>query len=123
MKYLKSNNNQFFTGLKVNVEKYFGEREIDKYGNFSSVFKGTVIVFIYLISYLSVFRTALSAFSLVTAYIIMGVTGVMIVFNIVHDASHKAISKAKWINKCLCFLGDLVGINTYIWDIRHNIQH
>ena len=23
----------------------------------------------------------------------------------------------------LCLLGDFVGINTYIWDIRHNIQH
>ncbi|MDO9376010.1 MAG: fatty acid desaturase [Ferruginibacter sp.] len=47
----------------------------------------------------------------------------MIVFNLVHDASHKAISKASWINKGICFLGDLVGINTYIWDIRHDIQH
>jgi len=47
----------------------------------------------------------------------------MIVFNLVHDASHQAVSKNKKVNKFVCFLGDIVGINTHIWDIRHNIQH
>jgi len=47
----------------------------------------------------------------------------LIVFNFVHDASHKAISKNKLINESFRYIGDLVGINTYIWDIRHNLQH
>jgi linoleoyl-CoA desaturase len=53
----------------------------------------------------------------------MGFSGVMIIFNLVHDASHHAVSNKRWLNKSLCYLGDLVGINTYIWNIRHNIQH
>ena len=123
MKYTKSNNNQFFRGLKFKVENYFSQRNINKYGNFSMAAKGIIIVLIYVISYISIFRASPSTSSLIIAYIIMGVSGVMIVFNLVHDASHKAISQTKWVNKCVCFLGDLVGINTYIWDIRHNIQH
>jgi linoleoyl-CoA desaturase len=55
--------------------------------------------------------------------ILMGLCGVMLVFNVVHDASHNALLKSKKTNQWLCYLGDLVGINTYIWDIRHNIQH
>jgi linoleoyl-CoA desaturase len=47
----------------------------------------------------------------------------MVVFNLVHDASHHAISSNKGINNCIKYIGDIVGINTYIWDIRHNIQH
>ncbi|MFI5131495.1 MAG: fatty acid desaturase family protein [Chitinophagales bacterium] len=123
MKYTKSNNNQFFRGLKFKVENYFTRRNINKYGNFSMAAKGILIVLIYIVSYISIFRTSPSISSLIVAYITMGISGVMIVFNLVHDASHKAISKTKWINKCICFLGDIVGINTHIWDIRHNIQH
>jgi linoleoyl-CoA desaturase len=123
MKYTRSNNNQFFNGLKLKVDNYFTQRNIGRHGNLSIAIKGIVIVLIYIASYISIFRSAPSTLSLFIAYIIMGLSGVMIVFNLVHDASHKAISRSKWVNKSVCFLGDLVGINTHIWNIRHNIQH
>ncbi|MEI9912507.1 MAG: fatty acid desaturase [Bacteroidota bacterium] len=123
MKYTKSNNNQFITGLKLTVENYFSHKKINKYGNLAIAIKGIIVLLIYALAYASIFRPGASTASLVTAYIVMGISGVMIVFNLVHDASHHAISKTKWINKTVCYLGDLVGINTYIWNIRHNIQH
>ncbi len=56
-------------------------------------------------------------------YVILGLAGVMVVFNIVHDASHHAVFKGgKW-NNYFRYLGDIMGINTYIFDIRHNKQH
>jgi linoleoyl-CoA desaturase len=54
---------------------------------------------------------------------IMGLSGVMIVFNIVHDASHNVLFKNKSLNKAAAYFGDLMGMNSYIWNIRHNIQH
>ncbi|MDO9376009.1 MAG: hypothetical protein Q7T76_16425 [Ferruginibacter sp.] len=69
MKYAKSNNNQFFNGLKLNVEEYFSERKIGKYGNYSIAFEGVVIMSVYLASYVSIFRPSASPLSLVIAYI------------------------------------------------------
>jgi linoleoyl-CoA desaturase len=123
MKYSKSNNNKFFNGLKPVVENYFASKNIDKKGNWALAFKGVILLSIYILSYFSIFRLNATIDKIIEAYIIMGLSGVMIVFNLVHDASHKAVSNNNLINKFVCFLGDLVGINTHIWDIRHNIQH
>jgi linoleoyl-CoA desaturase len=123
MKYTKSNNNEFFRGLKFEVDNYFRYRKINKFGNFYIAFKGIILILIYILSYASIFHPSASNISLIGAYMLMGISGVMIVFNLVHDASHHAISRIKWINKSITYLGDLVGINTYIWNIRHNIQH
>jgi linoleoyl-CoA desaturase len=54
---------------------------------------------------------------------IMGLSGVMIVFNIVHDASHNVLFKNRSVNRAVAYFGDLMGMNSYIWNIRHNIQH
>ena len=53
----------------------------------------------------------------------MGCTAVMIVFNIVHDASHKVLFKNQAYNRLAVYFADLLGMNSYIWNIRHNIQH
>lgn len=123
MKYTKTNNNDFFKGLKHEVDNYFRYRNITKYGNLTIAVKGIILTLTYIIAYASILISSGSTISLVSAYLLMGISGVMIVFNLVHDASHQAISKSKWVNRSVCFLGDLVGINTYIWNIRHNIQH
>lgn len=123
MKYSKPNSNPFFNGIKPLVEDYFSSNKIDKKGNWVLAFKGIILLSVFLLSYCSIFRANASYFAIVSAYIIMGLSGVMIVFNLVHDASHKAVSRYKWVNRTVCFIGDLVGINTHIWDIRHNLQH
>ncbi len=123
MKYAKSNNNAFFNGLRPEVDHYFKSRNISKYANYFLALKGVLLILVYILSYISIFRQHASTSSLVMAYILMGLSGVMIVFNLVHDASHQALSMKKWVNRSMTYLGDLVGINTYIWNIRHNIQH
>lgn len=123
MKFSKSNNNPFFNGIKPLVDDYFSSNKINKKGNAALAIKGVVLVGVFVLAYLNIYREQASWFSLALGYIIMGLSGVMIVFNLVHDASHHAVSNTKWVNKSVCFIGDLVGINTHIWNIRHNIQH
>jgi linoleoyl-CoA desaturase len=55
--------------------------------------------------------------------VIMGLSGVFVVSILVHDSMHNAIAKNRSVNKIVSYLGDLLGINTYIWYIRHCIQH
>lgn len=123
MKFSKSNNNPFFNGIKPLVDDYFSSRNISKKGNAALMVKGVILVGVFVLACLNIYREQASLFSLAMGYIIMGLSGVMIVFNLVHDASHNAASNKKWVNKSVCFIGDLLGINTHIWNIRHNIQH
>lgn len=123
MKYTKSNKNFFFIGLKGRVDHYFKAKGISRFGNANIAIKGTLLVAVYLCAYTSLFFSNTNAVWLTVAYVILGWSGVMIVFNLVHDASHQALSSKKWLNNTVRYFGDLVGINTYIWDIRHNIQH
>jgi linoleoyl-CoA desaturase len=123
MKYLKTNSNPFYNGLRPLVNEYFELNEISSKGNWQLGVKVLLLIAVYLSAYLSIFQFAATPWQFTTAYIIMGFSGVMIVFNLVHDASHKAIFVSKEANKIASLFGDLIGINTYIWNIRHNIQH
>lgn len=123
MKFAKSNSNQFFKGLRQEVDQYFKKNRTTRFANTELVVKGLLLTGIYFLAYASLFLPGRTPFMQLCAYITMGVSGVMIVFNIVHDASHHALSPSKGVNNMVRYLGDLVGINTYIWDIRHNVQH
>lgn len=123
MKYAKSNNNDFFNGLRYEADRFFKQTQSSKKGNAFLFLKGSLLILIYFGAYAVIYRADISLSALILAYVLMGLSGVMIVFNLVHDASHKAVSSKPWVNTALTYLGDLVGINTYIWDIRHNIQH
>ena len=122
MKFSRPNKNQFFTDLKLQVGNYFIQKKIDKYAKPFIVLKGTLLCLLYLSAYSCIYFST-NPVVLAPVYIVLGLSAVMIVFNLVHDASHGAISRIRWINKSICFIGDLVGINTYIWNIRHNVQH
>lgn len=123
MKFLKTNKTDFYSGLNMEINSYFKNNGIDKYADAKFWIKGTGLIAFYLIAYYSIFKFNGNFFVQLAGYVSLGLTGVLIVFNIVHDASHHAVSKNRKVNQYLSLLGDLVGINTYIWDIRHNVQH
>lgn len=123
MKYSKSNNNQFYNGLKQRVDHYFKTHGFNRYANNKIIVKAVLLLSVYIGAYVLMLGSGTSLPLLMLGYALLGLSGVMIVFNLVHDASHNALSKNKWLNKAATYLGDLVGINTHIWDIRHNIQH
>ena len=123
MKYSQPSNNPFFIGLRDRIDAYFKTEHIQKQGNKALLLKAIVLLLLYLLCYVGILTFHSNKIVLAICFIGLGLSGVMIVFNIVHDASHNAIFKKKRWNKLVCYLGDIVGINTYIWDIRHNIQH
>lgn len=59
-------------------------------------------------------------------YFLYGLIGLMLVINftnLIHDAAHQTIAKNKRINQAYMLLFDLMGANSYIWQIRHNRLH
>ncbi len=124
MKFSEKKPDPFFIHLNQKVKHYFEERKISRFADSSIAVKGILVISLYLGSY----ALLLSGYwqhsaSAVLLLLIMGWAGVMIVFNLVHDSSHKTLFRSRQFNIWTTYLGDLVGINTYIWDIRHNIQH
>lgn len=123
MKFEKGKNSDFSRGLNLRINEYFRICQRSRFANAEIYVKGLVLFTAYLGCYLSIYLFQDNYTILAVLYILLGISGVMLVFNVVHDASHHAISKIKPVNNMLRYLGDIVGINTYIWNIRHNIQH
>jgi len=123
MKFAHKNQSPFFLGLKAEVEAYLQQQGKTRFGEGRIVAKGLFFFSLLLVSHLGIYLWANAWWQYAVCFVGAGLAAVLIVFNIVHDASHKAISRHKSINTLFRYLGDFVGINTYIWDIRHNLQH
>jgi linoleoyl-CoA desaturase len=123
MKFEKGKSSDFYRGLNLRVNNYFYTNHLSRFATPQLFIKGLVLFVIYVACYAGIYVFQNNYPVLIGLYMLGGITGVMLVFNLVHDASHNAISKIKPVNRFLCYLGDVVGINTYIWDIRHNVQH
>lgn len=123
MEFAKSNNTPFFKEVVQAVHTYFKDQQLSMLGNRNMLVKGLVIVGTYFTCYSFILFSDIGLLGKQLLAIVMGFCGVLTVFNIVHDASHNAIFRKKKWNKLASYLGDIMGINTYIWDIRHNIQH
>ena len=79
--------------------------------------------FLFPLLYLSIYGFALSSGSDLRIYFgacfLMGIMLVVIFLNIVHDAVHGTIFRQKWANTLFIRLFDLMGANSFIWQVRH----
>lgn len=123
MKFEKGKGSDFYKQLTLEVDAYFKRTQQTKYATRETFLKAILLLLLYSGCYTGLYIFQQQPILLVTCYIVLGWSGVMLVFNVVHDASHQALSKKRHVNNTIRYIGDLVGINTYIWDIRHNIQH
>jgi linoleoyl-CoA desaturase len=59
----------------------------------------------------------------VILFVVLGFFTAFIGLNISHDAVHGSLSENKWVNKALGYTFNLIGANSYIWNVTHNIVH
>ncbi len=123
MKFKSKNDSDFFSELIKKVDAYMEKKGGNRFADSSIYIKGGFLIGLYLSSYILLLSRSLNTGLSILLVMIMGLAGVMIVFNIVHDASHNVLFKNRSLNKAAAYFGDLMGMNSYIWNIRHNIQH
>ena len=123
MKFKSKNDRDFFTTLCKKVDLYLESKGGNRFGSPVTHAKSIFLVLVYLSIYILLLSADLSTGLSIFLVAIMGVTAVMSVFNIVHDASHNVLFKNPAYNRLAAYLGDIMGMNSYIWNIRHNIQH
>jgi linoleoyl-CoA desaturase len=62
--------------------------------------------------------------SLILSYIFIGLSGLLLGFNVSHDAMHGTFSRNKKVNHWLYHISfNIQGNNAYLWKIRHNSSH
>ncbi len=61
---------------------------------------------------------------LLFSYAFVGLSGLLLGFNVSHDALHGSFSKNKRVNQWLYHISfNIQGNNAYLWKIRHNSSH
>src|SRR5574339_683831 len=120
MKFKSKNDSDFFSELIKKVDDHMEKKGGNRFADTSIYIKGCLLVTLYISSYILLLSGGLTTLFSIIFVMIMGLSGVMIVFNIVHDASHNVLFKNRSLNRHLAYLGELMGMNSYLWNIRHN---
>lgn len=123
MKFERGNNSVFYTGLSAVVDDYFKQKNIAKTGTPFIVLKGLFFLSIYLGCYAGIYIFQEHHGLVILIAMVMGLAAVSIFLNVVHDAAHGVFFQNRTLNTMAKHIGELIGLNTYIWDIRHNMQH
>lgn len=125
IQFAKTTPHDFFTTLNARVEQYFSSIGGNRFANREMYAK--LIFFPAL--WLSLYVLLLSGwvqnpvYQLIV-YTSFGLTGILMAFNLSHDAAHQSIFRNPRWNAWLYFLSfNLQGVNAYLWRIRHVESH
>jgi len=123
MKFKNGKGLEFYSALSKRIDQYFSEKKISKTGNFEMRLKCGVLIVSFVSLYFIMLLVHASPFVFLALVILFGINSALIFFNLVHDASHNVLFQNRRINGLIKYMGDIVGVNSYIWHIRHDIQH
>ncbi|MBC6490011.1 fatty acid desaturase family protein [Flavihumibacter stibioxidans] len=88
-----------------------------------SAFKIFSFPAIYFIAYFLGLYYRFNAGVMISAYAVMGLTGIFLYLNLFHEATHGLLFRSKKSNRNFLNLFDLLGPNSFIWIKRHNKLH
>jgi len=123
LKFIDTNNSQFFATVKRNVDQYFKNNNLSKNANGFMIFKtifffGGVWVF-----YGLIMSQQFSITTMLLLAMLMGVFKACVGFNVSHDALHGSYSSKEWVNTVLGYSFSVLGANRSVWQVSHNIVH
>lgn len=120
----KKETNHFYKSLKNDVNLILTKKVIKK-ARRKLWIKFIFYFFLFMISIASLyFVNYNNIFWLIINYIFIGLIGILLAFNISHDAVHNTISNSKKLNSFIYhFTFNLQGTNARLWKIRHLSSH
>ena len=87
------------------------------------VLKTVIILGGTLATYLAIMFGGFTPIQMLALCVLLGVFIAGIGFSVAHDALHGAYSKNARVNQFLGYSFDLLGANSYMWKITHNVIH
>lgn len=109
--------------VKERVNDYFKDNKMTRKANALMYFKTILFVSIFFGAYYVAVFADVPPYVRLLSGVLFGCDLAFLAFNIGHDASHNAYSSSKKINHILGYTMNIVGINQYIWNIKHNLSH
>lgn len=119
----RKNSKGFHQAVNEAINSHFEQHKRSKKANVYMYFK-TFFFFTWFAG--SYFALLLGGFGLWInnlLWISLGLSSVFLAVNCGHDAIHGAYSKKNWVNKLMSHSYNLLGANSYLWSIQHNIVH
>lgn len=123
LKFIDRGNSRFLATLKERVENYFKNRRLSRHANNFMVFKTVFFLSMLPILYVLIIAGFFPLFAQLLLAILLGMTMAFIGFNVCHDALHGAYSANPRVNKWLGFIFNIIGANSYMWNLTHNKVH
>ena len=113
----------FHSELKKRISNYFEEVGTSPLGNYNLFIKAVVLMVSFVFVYIHlVFFTPPVIFAILESIILGGIVAA-IGFNVMHDGAHGSFSKYKWVNLLAAFSLNILGGNSFMWNVKHNVIH
>jgi linoleoyl-CoA desaturase len=115
--------NSFHAELKKRISDYFEEVGKSTTGNYNLFIKAVILMVSLSFVYIHLVFFTPNAFWCIIESAIMGCLIAAIGFNVMHDGAHGSFSKYKWLNHIAAFSLNILGGNSFMWNMKHNVIH
>ena len=113
----------FHSELKRRITEYFEQVGKSTTGDYTLFLKAVVLMVSFVLIYIHlVFFTPATVWAILECVILGGVVAA-IGFNVMHDGAHGSFSKYKWVNQLAAFSLNILGGNSFMWNVKHNVIH
>src|SRR3954468_8164455 len=113
----------FHADLKKRISDYFEQVGASTTGNYNLFIKAVILMASCMLVYIHlVFFTPPVVWALLECVLLGGIVAA-IGFNVMHDGAHGSFSRYKWVNVFAAFSLNILGGNSFMWNVKHNIIH
>lgn len=113
----------FHSELKRRISEYFEEVGKSTTGNYQLFIKAVILMVCFAFVYIHLVFFTPSVIWQILESVLLGCLVAAIGFNVMHDGAHGSFSKYKWVNKIAAFSLNILGGNSFMWNVKHNVIH
>lgn len=115
---------EFYAKLKSEVNNYFTTHNKSDKGDRRLYTKTIVLLTSWVGLYIGILLLwDMSIRISVLGYILFGLVGALIGFNVMHDGGHGGYSNNKTLNKIMWYTMNLLGSDIFLRQVQHNVLH
>lgn len=113
----------FHAELKNRIQDYFASSGNAPTGNYQLFIKGCILFLAFIALYVHLVFYTPAVWLAIVECVVLGGAIAAIGFNVMHDGAHGSFSKHRWLNNMAAFSLNILGGNSFMWNMKHNIIH
>jgi len=113
----------FEQALRDRISAYFNTQQLSKKAHTTAWVKTWLMLITWVATISCIYLVDTSFKGYILLYLLHGLSALLVIFNISHDAVHQTLSPKRWVNILWGYTFNLVGGNSYTWHLKHNLGH